>query len=229
MRTILLVDDDKNVRARMKSALAPHRGELTVLEASHGAEAVQRIDEQPVDLVIVDLWMPVVDGFQVLVHVMNHHPTLPVVVMSDHDGWEGLQGLGMAPQVPVLSKRVSALSFLFEVSERLRAGVHGGRMGVTLLGFLQLLTRERRTCRLEVGAGEQTGVIHVLAGEIIHAGTAGQEGEAALVAILGWREPRLHMVSALPELKLTIPTRRHWLLSALMGLDEGVKAQPHMR
>ena len=60
---------------------------------------------------------------------------------------------------------------------------------------------------MEVAAGERTGVIHVLAGELIHASTAGQEGEEALFEILSWREPRLHMVSALPELKLTLSTR----------------------
>ncbi len=229
MRTILLVDDDKNVRARMKGALAPLLGEIMVLEASHGEEAMQLIEARPVDLVVVDLWMPVVDGFQVLVHLMNHHPRLPVVVLSDHDGWEGTQGLGTALEMPVLSKRVSPLAFLFEVRELMRGGAHARHARVTLFGFLQLLARERRTSRLEVVAGERTGAIHVLAGEIIHASTAGQEGEAALFNILGWRGPQLHMVSALPELKLTITTRKDWLLAALMGADEGGKGRAHMR
>jgi CheY-like chemotaxis protein len=217
MKTILVVDDDKYVRERVRSALTSQRGEFTVLEASHGEEAVQLMDERRVELVITDLWMPVMDGFQVLVHLMNHHPLLPVLVLSSHEPWDGLRGLGMAPQVPCLPKLINPQVLLLEVRERLHSQERERRAGVTLFGFLQLLARERRTCMLEVGSGARTGTIHVLAGELVHAKVAGREGEAALLELVGWREPRLHMVPALPELKMTISTRMDWLLARVLS------------
>jgi len=225
MKTILVVDDDKYVRARVKGALMSQRGEFTVLEASHGEEAVQLVDEQRVDLVITDLWMPVVDGFQVLVHLMNHHPLLPVMVLSSHEPWDGLRGLGMAPQVTCLPKLINPQVILLKARERLYAQERERRAGVTLFGFLQLLARERRTCMLEVGSGARTGTIHVLAGELVHAKVAGREGEAALLELVAWREPRLHMVPALPELKLTISTRMDWLLARFLAPRGGERAE----
>jgi CheY-like chemotaxis protein len=215
MKTILVVDDDKYVRARVRGALTSGRDEFVVLEASHGDEAVQLVEERRVDLVITDLWMPVRDGFQLLVHLMNQHALLPVMVLSSHEPWDGLRGLGMAPQVPCLPKMINPQVLLQQVRERLQAQQR--LPGVTLFGFLQLLARERRTCMLEVGSGARTGTIHVLAGELVHAKVAGREGEAALLELVGWREPRLHMVPALPELKLTISTRMDWLLARSLG------------
>lgn len=217
MKTILVVDDDKYVRARVKSALMAQRDAFTVLEASHGEEAARLVDERRVELVITDLWMPVMDGFQLLVHLMNHHPLVPVMVLSSHAPWDGLRGLGMAPQVPCLSKMIHPQQLLQQVRERLRTQARECREGVTLFGFLQLLARERRTCMLEVGSGPRTGTIHVLAGELVHATVAGRVGEAALLEVVGWREPQLRMVPALPELKLTISTRMDWLLARVLG------------
>ncbi|HYH94713.1 response regulator [Hyalangium sp.] len=225
MKTILVVDDDKYVRARVKGALETQRNEFTVLEASHGEEAVQLVEERHVDLVITDLWMPVMDGFRFLVHLMNQHPLLPVVVLSNHEPWDGLRGLGMAPQVPCLPKTISPQAFLFQARERLHECAREQRAGVTLFGFLQLLARERRTCMVEVGSGSRAGTIHVLAGELVHAKIAGREGERALLEILAWQEPRLHIVPALPELKLTISTRVDWLLAKVLTAREAA-AEP---
>ncbi|KFE66155.1 response regulator [Hyalangium minutum] len=217
MKTILVVDDDKYVRARVKSALMARRDEFSVLEASHADEAAKLVDERRVELVITDLWMPVVDGFQLLVHLMNHHPLVPVMVLSSHAPWDGLRGLGLEPQVPCLPKMINPQLLLQRVRERLRIQEQECLEGVTLFGFLQLLARERRTCMLEVGLGRRSGTIHVLAGEPVHATVAGRVGEAALLELVGWREPRLHMVPALPELKLTISTRMDWLLARSLG------------
>ena len=61
-RRILIVDDDAPIRAFVKQALA---GEgYDVREASDGAAALATVEREPVDLVLLDLWMPVMDGWQ---------------------------------------------------------------------------------------------------------------------------------------------------------------------
>lgn len=58
---LLIVDDDAMVRVLARSALDPLR--LDVYEAAHGAEAVALFQQQPFDIVLMDLEMPVMDGF----------------------------------------------------------------------------------------------------------------------------------------------------------------------
>src|SRR6185503_17200868 len=61
-RRILIVDDDAPIRAFVKQALA---GEgYDVREAADGAAALAAVEREAVDLVLLDLWMPVMDGWQ---------------------------------------------------------------------------------------------------------------------------------------------------------------------
>jgi CheY-like chemotaxis protein len=213
MKTILVADYDTRVRARVKSALEVQGGEFTVVEASHCGEAVAVLAERPVDLVLLDLWMPTMDGFLLLVHLMNQHPAMPLVVLSCRDPWRGLQGSGLEPQVRCLPKPFTVQALLSIVREELKASARWKRSPVMLFSLVQLLVRERKTCALTVGTGTSAGTIHVLNGELVHAKTATHEGEEALVEILSGPEQRLRIQPALPDLRLTIDTRAEWLLA----------------
>jgi CheY-like chemotaxis protein len=216
MKTILFVDDDKYMRAKVASVFELHRGEFTLVLAGNGVEAVQVLEERTVDLVITDLWMPVMDGFQLLVHVLNRCPDLPVVVLSAKDPWGARGAARMPAQVRCLAKPLSAQSLLGEVREFLGALEREPQARLSIFGLLQLLVRERKTCTLQVAAGERTGTIHVLSGELVHARTTACEGEAALLELLGWVVPRVRLAPALPELRLTIDTPAEQLLVTAM-------------
>ena len=62
MFRILIVDDDKNIRYVMKERLELEK--YTVLTASNGQEALDLLDSNHVDLVIVDIMMPKMDGYE---------------------------------------------------------------------------------------------------------------------------------------------------------------------
>ena len=70
--TLLLVDDESGVLSALRRLF---RGQgYTVLLASSGAEGLQILAQQPVDLVLSDMRMPEMDGAQFLAEVRQRHP-----------------------------------------------------------------------------------------------------------------------------------------------------------
>ncbi len=89
--TILVADDVKVNRKVVKQCL---RGAgYCFLEAANGQEALYLIDTGRIDLIILDLMMPVMDGFAVLEKIKSHpqHASIPVIVNSSLDDREVIQ------------------------------------------------------------------------------------------------------------------------------------------
>jgi two-component system chemotaxis sensor kinase CheA len=89
--SVLVVDDALMVRELQRSIL--ERGGYSVRAASDGAEALAMLAEQPADLVVTDLEMPNVDGFQ-LIGSIRAHPRLaniPVLIVSSRASAEDHQ------------------------------------------------------------------------------------------------------------------------------------------
>jgi len=76
---ILVADDEPNLR-RVLSAILTRQG-YDVVQAQDGAEAVSKADDD-IAVVITDLRMPEMDGMQVLRHVSEKHPTIPVIMIT---------------------------------------------------------------------------------------------------------------------------------------------------
>ncbi|OIN12738.1 putative bifunctional diguanylate cyclase/phosphodiesterase [Oceanisphaera psychrotolerans] len=69
-RTVLLVDDDPAIRLLMKRAL---RGsDFTLIEAENGEQALQQFETHLPDLVLLDVTMPVMDGFECCERIRRH-------------------------------------------------------------------------------------------------------------------------------------------------------------
>ena len=77
---VLLVDDDHAVRQSLGRALRSEG--YTVIEAVNGQHALAILAETPVDLVLLDLNMPVVNGWDALDQIKEINPFLPVIVIT---------------------------------------------------------------------------------------------------------------------------------------------------
>jgi len=93
---ILVVDDDPDARTRLRTVL--ERNGWTVSEAGNGREALDIVAHAPPQLILLDLTMPVMDGFAFL-HELRQRPScgdIPVVVLTardlDADEWRRLDG-----------------------------------------------------------------------------------------------------------------------------------------
>lgn len=79
-RTILVVDDDRRQREMVCDLL--HSYDFDTLTAADGRTALGLLRDQPVDLIVTDQYMPVVDGWRLLEHVRRHHAALSVLLCS---------------------------------------------------------------------------------------------------------------------------------------------------
>lgn len=83
MALILLIDDDVNIRNSFRFFL--EREGHNIIEAENGALGVELFDQKNPDLVVVDLHMPVMDGFGVLKAVTEKSPDTSIIVVSGND------------------------------------------------------------------------------------------------------------------------------------------------
>jgi CheY-like chemotaxis protein len=77
---ILVVDDDRSIREIIAETLELEG--YPVVQAPNGAEALQRIGEQLPSLILLDMRMPVLDGWGVARAVKERGITVPIVVLT---------------------------------------------------------------------------------------------------------------------------------------------------
>jgi two-component system, OmpR family, phosphate regulon sensor histidine kinase PhoR len=80
--TILVIDDEERVREGCRKVLARDGYEVTIAES--GAVGLKMIERQHYDLILLDLMMPSLSGFDVLAHVKTLHPDTVIIVISGY-------------------------------------------------------------------------------------------------------------------------------------------------
>jgi two-component system, NtrC family, nitrogen regulation response regulator NtrX len=83
---ILVVDDEASILKSLSGVLQDEG--YGVLLASSGKEAIEQIQRDPPDLVLLDIWMPGMDGLAALKEIKQIMPQLPVVIISGHGNIE---------------------------------------------------------------------------------------------------------------------------------------------
>jgi len=87
MARILLVEDDDHQRLLYEQELTAEGYE--VLAVGTGAEALESIKANPIDLVVLDLRLPDKDGIEILGRIAAANENLPVIINSAYGVWKG--------------------------------------------------------------------------------------------------------------------------------------------
>ncbi|WP_135553450.1 response regulator transcription factor [Paenibacillus cymbidii] len=82
MNHLLLADDDPHIRALVRYVMT--REGFSVHEARDGAEAVKVMQSEPIDIAIIDVMMPHMDGFELCGHI-RHHYDIPIIMLTAKD------------------------------------------------------------------------------------------------------------------------------------------------
>jgi two-component system nitrogen regulation response regulator NtrX len=79
---VLIVDDEKNIVSSLQEILNDEGYEIVTAE--DGLDALEIVQSEPPDLVLLDIWIPGMDGIEVLQAIKTYHPEIEVLVMSGH-------------------------------------------------------------------------------------------------------------------------------------------------
>ncbi|MBI4798554.1 MAG: response regulator [Desulfarculus sp.] len=100
---VLIVDDSASMRAVVKKTLAAAGYAVqTCLEAQNGAEALEILHQEPVDVVLSDLHMPEMDGLELLRTLQKEGKVPPCFILVTTEGRKERlkEGLGLGAQGP---------------------------------------------------------------------------------------------------------------------------------
>jgi DNA-binding NtrC family response regulator len=123
--TILLVEDESGVRAFLQTTL--QRFGYRVLEADTAEAALTLLKGHaaPVHLLLTDLVLPGMDGFQLATHVTRERPDVRVLFMAGYARGLGSIVSGLDPRIHLLEKPFTAEALLTKTRQLL--GIHAER------------------------------------------------------------------------------------------------------
>ena len=188
MKTVLVVDDDRLILRTLTSYLASFAEEFELVAAENGRQALKILESRPVDLLLTDLYMPVMDGFELLAQMLRRFSEIPIIVMSGYEVPEIGEKIGLQGALHYLEKPFSMQTLADTVRQTLARTSKGHLRGISLLGFLQLLNFEKKSCLLTVKSDSGVGRIDVGEGELVNADHGRLQGESAVFEILSWED-----------------------------------------
>src|SRR6478736_3611925 len=203
---ILILDDEHDILEIYQEILARLSNQPEIHTADNGARALALLESEPFNLMLVDLRIPQMDGFQVLAIVRRNFPALRVVVITAAEDEQFrarayAMGVDLYIEKPKTGKEI--INFVDCIESLLERETQGGFRGVqskTLVDIIQLecLTQSSAILRVTSASGE--GRMWIQKGDIIDAVTSELIGKDAFMEMLSWKTGNFEIVpSELPR------------------------------
>ena len=189
IKNVLLVDDDTEMLHALKEGFKKYQESFAVLLAEDGLQAVKGLKQNIISLVVTDLKMPNMDGFELLAHIMEHYPDIPVIIITGYSTPEMEQLAHKGGAVGYIAKPFLIENLARQILTTLRKESEGGTLHNVSSGmFLQLIEMEQKTCtiRLETKLGGEKGILFFSDGELLDARVNNMQGQSAAHEIFSW-------------------------------------------
>jgi len=227
MTKILIVDDDKTFRLSLSEGLSELEEGYRIIAAENGKRAVSVLNSTKIDLVITDLKMPEMDGFELIAYIRKHHPNLPTIVISAFGTPEIEKGVKQMGALEFAEKPIDFDHLIQIISDTLNSKSSGIVRGISLSSFLQLIALEKKTCTLAVQTEEQKGVLYFTAGVLTDAESGKLSGEEAALKIIAWETAEIEIIGKNSKRKQKIHNPLDFIiLEALRRKDEDNRLAP---
>ncbi|MFZ2631400.1 MAG: response regulator [Desulfosalsimonadaceae bacterium] len=186
---ILIVDDDPAFLRLIQKDLEVFADSFSISIAESGSAALEILENTYVSLVISDLRMPGMDGFELLAGILNMFPDIPVCMMTSYDKPKTEEVVLKSGAVGYLRKPFTAMELFAQITKLLNKKADGGSLhNVTLETFLQLIEMEQQTSTLRIidKKEKRSGVLFFRDGELMNARSGMKQGKDAAYEILSW-------------------------------------------
>jgi len=140
IKNVLLVDDDHEMLLALKEGFRKYRDSFTVQLAADGLKALENLKKSVISLVVTDLKMPRMDGFELLAHIMEHYPDIPVIIITGYSTPEMEHLARDGGAVGYIAKPFLIENLARQIMTTLRKESEGGTLHNVSSGmFLQLV------------------------------------------------------------------------------------------
>ena len=172
IKNVLLVDDDHEMLIALNEGFQKFKDSFSILLASDGLKAVESLKKNTISLVVTDLKMPGMDGFELLAHIMEHYPDIPVIIITGYSTPEMERLAREGGAVGYIAKPFLIENLARQILSTLRKESEGGTLHNVSSGmFLQLVEMEQKTCtiRLEDKFSNKKGILFFHEGDLLDA------------------------------------------------------------
>jgi len=222
---VLIVDDDQAWLRLIQAELEEHTDSFSVIIADGGDAALKILKNNHISLIVSDLRMPGMDGFDLLSTILKVYPDIPVFIVTAYDKPKTRDVVFKSGAAGYLKKPFSGDELSEEIINTLQKKAEGGNLhNVSLDTFLQLIEMEQQTCTLRVVNKklDKGGVIFFRDGDIMNARIGDQQGKAAAYEILSWSRVSLSIEhDCVFHEKQILGDLQAILLDAMRSKDEG--------
>ena len=171
MIKLLLVEDDPNLRYMVQTGLEDIIGGYEVVTASNGAEGLEVWKATDPDIIISDIDMPMMDGFEMVEHIRKMDGDTPILfasaLTSPRDGKQGYKlGANNYVKKPFVAEELDAhIQALLKMKEsgKMRNANKGYRLGRYLLDSEQACMKDEETGELKILTHREADLLRLLA------------------------------------------------------------------
>jgi CheY-like chemotaxis protein len=158
----------------------------------NGKEAVKILNAYRIDLVVTDLRMPKMDGFELLAYMTKNYADIPVIVMTAFGTPEIENKIRSLRRFQYLEKPMDITVLANSIFNCLAVTPSkDSKQSINLSTFLHLIEMENTTCTLRVNSDGKNGFLYFDKGRLVSANTDHTEGEKAVLDMLSWNNAEL--------------------------------------
>jgi CheY-like chemotaxis protein len=234
LKKVLFVDDNLQFLEMIERLMGKwSAGEWQIFLAQNSGKALLLLQEHSIDLAVVDVQMPVVDGIQFLALLNRKYPNVQKVTLSAYaDEASRTACLGQGAELFLEKPRdPNDLEIIFTTLRELArhkptgSGFRGILRQVSLEDVIQMECLNKNSSILEVSGPGWQGRIFIREGAIVHAEAAGRNGESALNKILSMKGGEFNLKAFSEPARVSIDGPWEFLLmEAARVRDEGAGA-----
>lgn len=210
-KSILIVDDEEDLTWSISRSLRKHDDIFEVSCVNSGDDALSVLQNRQMDLVISDIRMPQVDGFELIQHIRARYPRSQIIIMTAYGSSEIQDQVNALGTIYYIEKPFEIRylrKLIYEALAISDEGFEGLLVSSRIHDMIEFNCQTGRTHALRVSSGRGKGVIYFSRGEIIHAECGELVGENALYDILDWEKVDCSVVPSAISRRQTI--RRRW-------------------